>query len=446
MSLTDADAQILRFESETGEIRQAPEPIGLRLTTFALATLITVCIGLSAVARVDRVVTSDRGRLTPIQGSILFQALDASIIKSLDAREGEQVKKGQLLATLDPTFASADVDQATKQLASLDAQIERATAEQSHLPYAPHSSDPERIAYEKLQKQLFDQRASQLKSQIESFDAKIAQTKATINKLVGDETRYVEREKISGQIEGMRQQLVEKQAGSLLNLLIASDARLEMLRTMENGRNAMVEARQQLISLQADREAYIKQWYSQSIQDLVTAQGTRDSVAAQLAKASRHKDLVQLYAPADAVILTRAKASVGSVLSPGDTLMTLVALDAPIEAEITIRSREIGFVRPGDPVTLKVDTFNFVEHGFAKGHIRWISEGSFTVDENNQPVEPYYKARVSIDELRFTRVPASFRLVPGMTLTADIHIGDRSVLAYLLTGASRGMSGAMREP
>ncbi|MGU3661022.1 HlyD family type I secretion periplasmic adaptor subunit [Methylobacterium fujisawaense] len=446
MARTDIDKQILRFESETGEIRQAPEPIGLRVTTLVLAAFLTVGVGLSAVARVDRVVTSERGRIIPSQGPILFQALDASIIKSLEAREGEQVHKGQLLATLDPTFASADVDQASKQLASLDAQIERAKAEQAHLPYNPHSTDPERVPYEKLQKQLFDQRASQLKSQLASFDAKIAQTKATIKKLEGDEARYTEREKISGQIESMRQQLVEKQAGSLLNLLIASDSRLEMLRTMENGRNAMVEARQQLSSLQADRDAFLQQWLSQSSQDLVTAQGTRDTAVAQLSKAARHKDLVQLHAPADAVVLTRAKLSVGSVLREGDTLMTLVALDAPIEAEINIAASQVGFVRAGDPVTLKVDAFNFVEHGFAEGHLRWVSEGSFSLDEDGRPVEPYYKARISIDQLKFTRVPAGFRLIPGMTLSADIHIGDRSVLTYILTGASRGLSGAMREP
>lgn len=446
MSASDIDTQLRRFESETAEIRQSPEPIMLRVATLMLAALLVSSIGLSALARVDRVVTSERGKIIPSQGSILFQALDPSIIKSLDAREGERVHSGQLMATLDPTFAAADVDQASKQLASLEAQIERARAEQSHKPYAPDNSDPIKVPFNNLQKRLFDQRASQLNSQLASYDAKIAQTLATIKRLQGDETRYAEREKISGQIETMRQQLVERQAGSLLNLLVASDSRLEMLRTMENGRNSMVEARQQLVSLQADREAFLQQWLSQSSQDLVTALGSRDTAMSQLSKAARHKDLVQLRAPADAVVLSVAKSSVGSVLRAGDTLMTLVPLDAPIEAEINIASSQIGFVRPGDPVSLKIDAFNFVEHGFASGRLRWISEGSFSVNDEGQPVPPFYKARVSIDELKFVRVPDGFRLIPGMTLSADIHIGDRSVLAYVLTGAARGLSGAMREP
>lgn len=440
------DIEILRFATETGDIREAPEPIGLRITTLVLAGLIVVGLALSAVARVDRVVTSERGRIVPSQGTLLFQALDASIIKTLDVREGEQVRRGQLLATLDPTFAAADMDQASKQLASLDAQIARASAEQARAAYEPQSGEPVRKSYELLQKRLFDQRAAQRDSQIASFDAKIAQTKATIKRLEGDEARYAEREKISSQIEGMRLHLLERQAGSLLNLLIASDARLEMLRTMESGRNALAESRQQLAALQADRNAFLQQWLSQSNQDLVTAQGSRDMVVAQLAKASRRNDLVRLTAPSDAVVLTRAKVSVGSVLREGDPLMTLVALEAPIEAEITIASREVGFVRPGDPATLKIDAFNFVEHGFAEGTLSWISEGSFSQNDEGQPVEPYYKARVSIERKHFTHVPPGFRLIPGMTLQADIHIGDRSVLAYLVTGATQGLSGAMREP
>src|SRR3954452_13378275 len=111
MSKQSADLEIRRFQSEVEEIRQAPEPLVLRLTTVVTAALVVICIGFAAVARVDRVITSDRGKIVPAQGTILFQALDNSLIKTLDVREGDRVKKGQLLATLDPTFAAADVDQ-----------------------------------------------------------------------------------------------------------------------------------------------------------------------------------------------------------------------------------------------------------------------------------------------------------------------------------------------
>lgn len=437
---------IRQFQSETADIREAPEPVSLRITTWVLATTLMVCIAFAAVARVDRVVTSDRGKIVPAHGTILFQALDSSLIRTLDVREGDRVHKGQLLATLDPTFAEADVDQLQKQLSSLDAQIARATAEQRGEVYSPKSTDPIKSQYELLQKTLFDQRASQFKAQMASFSQKIAQTQATIQRYRSNEERYKEREKISRDIEGMRQTLVEKQAGSLLNLMVASDQRLEMLRYMEEGHNSLVEAQHQIASLQADQDAFVQQWMSTSSQDLVTAQGTRDNVMAQLAKAARHKDLVKLIAPEDAIVLSRAKVSVGSVLKEGETLITIVPERAPLEAELNISAREVGFVRANDAVSLKVDAFPFVEHGLALGKLNWLSEGAFTLDDDGKPVEPYYKARVSITEMRFTRVPATFRLIPGMTLVADIHIGERSILGYLVSGATRSLDEAMREP
>ncbi|MCJ2043480.1 HlyD family type I secretion periplasmic adaptor subunit [Methylobacterium sp. J-078] len=446
MAKQSTDAMLRRFQSETAEIREAPEPVALRATTFVLALLVTISIGFAAIARVDRVVTSDRGKIVPAQGTVLFQSLTTSIIKTLDVREGDRVKKGQLLATLDATFAAADVEQLEKQRASLEAQIDRAKAEQKGELYTPDVKNPAKDQYALLQKALFDQRAAQLNSQVASFDQKIAQTQATIKRLQGDEARYGEREKISQQIEGMRQQLVEKQAGSLLNLLIASDARLEMLRTMENGRNSLAESMHQLASLRADREAFVQQWMSQSSQDLVTAEGTRDTVVAQLSKARRHQDLVRLYAPEDAIVLMRARASVGSILKEGETLMTIVPIDSPIEAEINISAREIGFIRAGDRATIKVDAFPFVEHGMAHGRLSWVSEGSFSSDEDGKPVEPYYRARVAVENLNFTRVPAGFRLIPGMSLSVDIHIGERSVLGYLISGATRSVTESMREP
>ena len=61
-------------------------------------------------------------------------------------------------------------------------------------------------------------------------------------------------------------------------------------------------------------------------------------------------------------------------------------------------------------------------------------------------LEAYYKARCTVDKMNFHNVPENFRLIPGMTLTADMNIGTRSVAAYLLSGLARGIGQSMREP
>jgi len=177
----------------------------------------------------------------------------------------------------------------------------------------------------------------------------------------------------------------------------------------------------------------------------MTARNTLDNARQQLTKASRHQDLVRLEAPDDAVVLKLAKLSVGSVLKEADPFITLAPLHSPVEAEVHIATREIGFVRPGDRATVKLDPFNFVEHGTAAGYVHWISEGAFSQDDNGSAVDPYYKARITLTEVKLNAVPESFRLVPGMTLTADINVGSRSVFMYVLKGAIRSANEAMRE-
>ena len=297
-----------------------------------------------------------------------------------------------------------------------------------------------------LQKAFYDQRMAQYKAQLNSFDAKIQQTQTTIQKFQADEDAYKQRSDIAKQVEDMRTLLAEHGTGSLLNKLMSQDQHIDLLRNLDYDHNSLVEAQHTLASLQADRESFKQQWFSALSQDLVSARNALDTAKAQLEKATKHQDLVRLTATEDSVVLTLAKLSVGSVLKEGDALFTLMPMDTPLEAELRIASRDVGFLRRGDRCTLKIDAFNFIEHGTAEGKVSWISEGAFTTDDNGQPVEAYYKARCTVDTMKFHNVPENFRLIPGMTLSADMNIGSRSVAAYLLSGFVRGIGQSMREP
>ncbi|WP_237481352.1 HlyD family type I secretion periplasmic adaptor subunit [Lichenibacterium dinghuense] len=414
---------------------------------WLLALMLVVAVGITPFVEIDRVVSSSSGQIVSVRSALTFQTLDPSIIKSVDVREGESVAAGQLLATLDPTFAKADVGQQRQQVASLDAQIARLVAEKDHKPLTfAQPVNPEEAPFEALQAALFAQRSSEYAAQMRSFDEKIRTSQATIAKLQNDVARYAARADISQAIEGMRDTLYKSGASSRLSLLEANDARLEMQRTMESDRNGVIEAQHQLAAAQADRDAYVQKWLGDVSQDLVKVRDDREAATASLLKASRHQDLVRLVAPEPSVVLTLSKLSVGSVLKEGDSLMSLVPLSSPLEAEVHIASRDIGFVRTGDPVSLKVDAFNYYEHGSAEGRLIWISEGSFSTDEGSKPVEPYYKARVGIAKLGFHDVPKTQRLIPGMTLRADISVGKRSLFRYILGGFVQGTGEAMREP
>jgi hemolysin D len=437
------------FQSNVAAIREAREPWATQITVHVLAALMVIAVLILVVAKVDRNVESTSGKISSTVVPTIFQALDdASIVRSMDVREGERVRKGQVLATLDPTFTQADVSQLEAQIASLDQQIERASAELAGRgPNFSDAPDSNHRLYGDVQRTLYVQRSAQYRAQINSFDQKVAQTEATIQKYANDEKRYQEEEEIAQKIEDMRNILSEHGSGSLLNLLTAKASKVEDLRTAEFDHNSLLEAEHQLTSLKADRETFIQQWAAATSQELVTAQNSRDSAIAQLSKATKHRELVRLVADVDAIVLTASKLSTGSVLKAGDPVVTTVPLNAPLVADITVSTSDVGFIRQGDKATLKVDAFNYAEHGTAEGTVQWISEGAFSFsDDTNQPTAPYYRVRILINEMHFINVPESFRLIPGMTLSAEIHVGRRSLGLYLLEGLIRGADSAMREP
>jgi HlyD family type I secretion membrane fusion protein len=232
----------------------------------------------------------------------------------------------------------------------------------------------------------------------------------------------------------------------------ASDERTEMGRLRGDARNQMSSASQTLASLRAQRESYIQKWHSDAASELVTARNDLVATRQSLQKAQMMSDLATLNAPANAVVLKVGKISQGSVAASGaqsvgqEPLFTLMPLEAPLEAEVSVSAADIGFIKVADPVEIKLDAYRYMQHGTAKGTIKSISEGSFTTDENNVPVSPYFKARVAIKEVHLRNVPGSFRLIPGMTLQGDIMVGRRTMLSYLVEGALRTGAEAMREP
>jgi len=436
------------FQSETAEIIEAPEPFGVRATLYVVGGFFVALIVVAMVTRLDRVVASSFGHIVTTQPTVVMQALDPSLIKTIDVREGERVKAGEVLATLDPTFAAADVGALTQQIDSLDAQIARCEAELANRPYDPApAQDPTTDRYVQLQRSLYQQRQAQRAGQIRAYDEQIAQVTATIAKLQNNQARYTDRARLAKEVEEMRATLAAAQVGSRLNLLAATDQKTELLRNLEYDRNSLVESQHQLQATTATRNAFIQQWLAEASKEEVTARNQRDTARQQLEKAIKHKDLVRLTATEDSVVLKMAKLSVGSVLKEGDPLIYLAPLNSPVEAEVHISARDVGHIRAGDPVKLKLDAFNFVEHGMAEGTVSWISEGAFSVnDDTGAAMEPYYKVRVALTNVDLRNVPAGFRLIPGMTLTADVHIGTRSVLMYIISGAVQGMNEAMREP
>jgi HlyD family type I secretion membrane fusion protein len=436
------------FESDTAALFQRTAPANEHIILYVLGGMFALAIGLAAVVNLDRVVTGT-GRIVPASGELYLAPYDTGIVRQVEVKAGDIVRKGQVLATLDPTFTHADLLQLQQKLESDEAWAARLEAELAKRPYIFSPS----ISYQAVQGGIWQKRQAQYRSDLADFDSRIHSTEAQVTQYQSDAREYEKRLKLADEVEKTYQPLLEKGYVSKLQLMQATDERTEMGRLLSDARNQMASLDQSVASLKAQRESYIQKWNSDAGAELVTVRNDLDVTRQNLEKAQKLSELTTLNAPADAIVLKIGKVSSGTVTAGAvsqmpnqDPLFTLVPLDAPLEANVNVSSRDIGFIKVKDPVELKLDAYRYMQYGTAKGKIKTISEDSFTVDDNGTPVDPYFKVRVEITEVHLHNVPADFRLIPGMTLTGDIMVGHRTILSYLVEGALRTGKEAMREP
>lgn len=436
-------ATVVEFLPDADEIERTPLPRLAQITLHVLlATLVSFLLWAS-LSEIDQVVVA-RGRLVTPLPNILVQPLETAIILSLDVRVGQVVKKGERLATLDPTFTEADQSQLRTRLSSLDTQSQRLESELTGRS-APGKAKGD--ADSKLQARLSAERQANYKAQSTKMEETIARLRAMIETNIRDQQVLTARVKSVREIETMQEKLVAMQFGARARLLEAQDKRLEVERDLMLAQSREHELKRDLAASEAERAAFEKGWRQKTMEDMLATSRDRDDVKEQLQKADKRQKLVTLISPVDAVVLDMAKLSQGSVAKGGDPMFTLVPLAAELEAEVQIDSLDVGYVKRGDLAHVKLDAFPFQRHGDIAAKVRTISEDAFRRDAaQGQGLDAYYLSRIELGNAQLKKMPGKARLLPGMTLSAEIVVGKRSVISYLLWPLTKALDESIREP
>jgi HlyD family secretion protein len=199
--------------------------------------------------------------------------------------------------------------------------------------------------------------------------------------------------------EQMTERLVEKNFQSRLSLINQRERRLEL-------EQALINAQSRLNDL-----------FSQ-----------KNALEQQLVKAKRRKDVIQIVAPRDGVVLEVSSLTKSSVARATEPLVTLVPIDIPVLAEVSIGPADISGISSGQEVKIKLDAFPFQRHGYLTGRVSAVSPDSI---QKGGAVEPgSYVLRVQFDP-PVDSDSMFYKLIPGMTLVAEVLTDKRTVLEYL---------------
>ncbi|ANL44428.1 MULTISPECIES: HlyD family type I secretion periplasmic adaptor subunit [Rhizobium] len=439
---------IAEFQSDAVELEERAPPRVARMTLYCVTALIASAIIWASVSSIDEVVIAP-GKLVTTQPTIVVQPLETSIIRTIDVKAGQVVHAGQTLATLDATFSQADVGQLKTKFSALDAQVKRLETELTGEDYSKVAGN---TPDEQLQVQLFGQRRAFYTAQLKNFEQQIAGQSSVLAANRNQEAVLNDRRDNLSLIEATRKKLYDTESGSLLTMLGSRDARLDVEADITAVRGKADEAAHTYAKLLADRQAFIEDFRRAAMEQLADLRSQRDMAGEELKKLELRRNMVALTAPADAVVLDLAQRSVGSVVREAEPVVTLVPINVPLEAEVSINTRDIGRVAVGKEARIKLDAYPFQKYGTASGEVRTISQDTFLTGQQEQtatpgqPAAPFFKARILLADTRLNVADVPVRLLPGMTVSTEIKVGNRTVISYFLYPLLRGLDNAIREP
>src|ERR1700722_990214 len=231
----------LEFESPSAAILATPLPSLSRATNLLVFLLVVSMLVASALIRIDKIVSAS-GKLVAAVPNIVLQPFDQTIVESINVRKGDIVRKGQVLARLNPTFTAADRTAIKDQVDLLGTKAARLQAEAAGADYLPQVANP----HATLQVTIHGRRTSEYASSLQTYDKRIDELQTQI---AGDEAQaayFRQRLRIAADIEDMRAKLLALKIDSQYHKLLAADARLSMAASLTGAESDAAQAARKL--------------------------------------------------------------------------------------------------------------------------------------------------------------------------------------------------------
>ncbi|MGN6447479.1 MAG: HlyD family type I secretion periplasmic adaptor subunit [Brucella intermedia] len=340
-------------------------------------------------------VTRGNGKVIPISRGQIIQSLEGGILKSIDVQEGDEVSAGQTLAIIDDTGFRAEYTDLKGQTIALRASLSRL--------YAELNGD-KTIAFEP--------------------EVEKAQDVITVER----------------DLFRARQRKLRETVSSITDKLVLAQRHLELVSPMvKAGATSKVEGikvEREVSDLKGQLDE-AKNTYYQEVNDLIAKQSAElASLNQKLAQKQDALTRTELKSPVRGIVKNLSLTTRGGVVKPGETIMEIVPLDDQLYVEAEIKPRDVAFLSPGLPATVKITAYDYSIYGSLKGKLVFISADTMSADtiraEMKRDNEPYYRVRVLTDTAYLHGPDGPLPIKPGMVAEVDIQTGAKTVLDYLL--------------
>jgi HlyD family secretion protein len=449
-SMPEADPAI--FSPRIVSLQESPpSPLGRRVL-HALLGLLGALLAWSVLGRLDIVAVAE-GKLVPRSYVKIVQPAEGGIVKEILVREGERVAEGQVLMRMDTQLSEADRRALEADFFRKRLTLVRIDAELAQTEFRTEAGVPAGLVREV---------EAQFRANRAALEAALAEERAKLEKARREMAAAQQvRAKLADTLPHYRAQdaAFEKLSkDGFAGPLMASDKRRERIEkeqefatqehVIESARASVAQSEKRLAQIVADNR---RQLFAERNE----IQGQVDKLMQERDKQAHREGLLELKASQAGVVKDIATHTAGTVVQPGTVLLTLVPQDDILRAEVWVSNQDIGFVRQGQPVKVKLAAFPFQKYGMVEGTVEHVSadaaDGNLQGQQNgsgerNAKVAPLtYRALVALKAMQLEQDSERLMLTAGMQASAEILLGTRSVLEYLLSPVQKAWHEAGRE-
>lgn len=472
-------AKLLRLPRRTREEREflpaaleivdtPPSPVG-RAIGFTIILVAVIAIAWAYIGKVDIVATAS-GRIVPQGKTKVVQPADTGIVTAIHVADGDRVKAGDVLIELNSTQAIADRDRFARDLLQANLNLARLRGLAAALPGTPgEGREPDLVdppadakpddlvltlAAMRAQAANESAKLADLDQQIDSKRAEAAEAAAAGEKLQASLPMLAEQEDL---LRKMRDQKI----GSKLDWYQVNQQLIEQkheIGVLAHRKDA-AEAAQR--ALQEQRTAAATEYQMSILAELDKVRTQASELQAELAKAQQRLRQGVLRAPIDGTVQQLAVHTIGGVVTPAESLLAVVPAEDSLVVEAAIQNRDVGFIRAGQTVRVKIEAFNFTLYGLIEGKVLDVTRDTVSRPANDTrgkagadsgdtvaadgEAGPVYLARIALAQDWMMTENGKVQLTPGMALTAEIQTGERRLISFLLSPLVSHVSESMRE-
>lgn len=406
------------------EIEQRPtSPLGRGLF-YTLISFLVFGLAWLFFAKID-IVVSARGKVIP-EGEIkTLQPIDTGAISAIHVKEGQSVKKGDILMEIDPSVSETDLTSKQKNLSLLELEIMRLNALINDKPFLPPTTMADdstltsqtmsyfstKNAYEQ-QKSVIEQQILQSLTQSESAKADALRLKQLLANAKETEARL--KEVID---------IIAKR-----DYIDAQNQRIEYQEQLKIKENAILQANAHNSELREQLRLITQQYRQKLLEELTQKNKEATSLRTEVEASHFRHIKQQILAPIDGYIGQLMVHTIGGVVTPAQKLITVIPKDAPLLIKATVLNQDIGFVAKDMNAEIKVDTYDFQKYGLVHGCVKHIADDAIDDDK----LGPVYEIIVAPTTMHLKGEGKILPIHAGMSVTAELKVGKRRVIEFFI--------------